>query len=128
MAQDTATQIPASTGPGDGKLLLTIDEAAQRLGIGRTLMYRLVSTGVVQSVTVGRLRRVPCECLSEYVARLRVGQAKDALAAISSLAEHGLTRGDLDTMSLADLEVAVARLRSAIAGRDDTRCIEDSAA
>ena len=37
-------------------LLLTVEEAAQRLSIGRTTMYSLVSTGVIKSVTIGRLR------------------------------------------------------------------------
>ena len=128
MAQDRAVQVPASAGPEHGKLLLTIDEAARRLGIGRTLMYRLVSTGAVQSVTVGRLRRVPSECLGEYVATLKADQAKGALTSILSLAEQSLARGDLDYVSLADLEMAVARLRSAIPDRDDHHRVEGSAA
>lgn len=57
----------------DLQLLLTVEEAAKRLRIGRTSMYRLVSTGDVETVMVGRLRRVPPECLEEYVARLRSG-------------------------------------------------------
>ena len=48
-------------------------EAAKRLRIGRTSMYRLVSTGAIETVTVGRSRRVPEECLAEYVTRLRQG-------------------------------------------------------
>ena len=52
-------------------VLLTVEEAAKRLRIGRTSMYRLVSTGAVETVMVGRLRSVPPECLAEYVARLR---------------------------------------------------------
>ncbi|GAB3751966.1 helix-turn-helix domain-containing protein [Microlunatus parietis] len=52
-------------------LLLRIEEAAARLGIARTLMYHLVRTGEVESVHVGRLRRVPVACLEEYVAALR---------------------------------------------------------
>ena len=52
-------------------VLLTVEEAAKRLRIGRTSMYRLVSTGAVETVMVGRLRRVPPECLAEYVTRLR---------------------------------------------------------
>ena len=52
-------------------VLLTVEEAAKRLRIGRTSMYGLVSTGAVETVTVGRLRRVPEECLAEYVTRLR---------------------------------------------------------
>jgi len=60
------------------RLLLRIEEAAQRLGIGRSLMYRLVLTGEVESVHVGRLRRIPAECLAEHVARLRDGARKSA--------------------------------------------------
>jgi len=52
-------------------LVLTIEQAAKRLGIGRTLMYALVTSGEIESVTIGRLRRIPVECLSEYVNRLR---------------------------------------------------------
>ena len=34
-------------------LLLRVEEAALRLGIGRTSMYRLVMTGEVESVQIG---------------------------------------------------------------------------
>jgi excisionase family DNA binding protein len=53
------------------QLVLTIEEASRRLGIDRTLMYSLVMSGEIESVTIGRLRRVPVECLAEYVAGLR---------------------------------------------------------
>lgn len=59
-------------------LLLRIEEAAARLRIARTLMYQLVGTGEVESVRVGRLRRIPVACLEEYVERLRASQAKSA--------------------------------------------------
>ncbi|MEV4134405.1 helix-turn-helix domain-containing protein [Dactylosporangium sp. NPDC049742] len=52
-------------------LVLTVEQAAQRLGIGRTLAYALVSSGEIESVTIGRLRRIPAECLTEYINRLR---------------------------------------------------------
>jgi excisionase family DNA binding protein len=52
-------------------LVLTIEQAAKRLGIGRTLMYALVTSGEIESVTIGRLRRIPAECITEYVNRLR---------------------------------------------------------
>ena len=55
----------------DRPRLLRIEEAARELGIGRTLMYRLVLAGEVESVPLGRLRRIPSECLDEYVQRLR---------------------------------------------------------
>ncbi|MDP9798754.1 excisionase family DNA binding protein [Catenuloplanes nepalensis] len=54
----------------DDRVVLTIEEAAQRLGIGRTTMYALVRSGEIRSVTIGRLRRVPVRCLTEYVNNL----------------------------------------------------------
>lgn len=56
---------------GNNRLLLTVEEAADRLGIGRSLMYELIGDGQVASIRVGRLRRVPAEALAEYVAALR---------------------------------------------------------
>jgi excisionase family DNA binding protein len=51
----------------ESNLVLTIEDAAKRLGIGRTTMYALVMSGEIRSVTIGRLRRVPLRCLDEYV-------------------------------------------------------------
>ena len=60
------------------RIVLTIEEAAERLGIGRTLMYSLVASGEVESVQIGRLRRLPTEALTDFVARLRgVGLVRD---------------------------------------------------
>jgi excisionase family DNA binding protein len=53
------------------RIVLTIEEAAERLGIGRTLMYAPVSAGEVESVRIGRLRRIPTDALDTYVRRLR---------------------------------------------------------
>jgi excisionase family DNA binding protein len=52
-------------------VLLTVEEAARRLCIGRTTCFRLVLAGEIESVTVGRLRRVPSDAVSAYVAKLR---------------------------------------------------------
>jgi excisionase family DNA binding protein len=62
-------------------LLLTVEEAAQRLSIGRTTMYSLVSTGAIESVTIGRLRRVPSESLEKYVSSLRTSCQRESAAA-----------------------------------------------
>jgi excisionase family DNA binding protein len=51
-------------------LLLTVEEAAATIGIGRSLMYELIATGDIQTVRVGRLRRISPEALREYVAQL----------------------------------------------------------
>ena len=55
----------------DERLLLSVVEAARRLGIGRTLMHELIGTGQIRSVHVGRLRKVPTDALEAYVAALR---------------------------------------------------------
>jgi len=55
----------------DDRLLLTVVDAARRLGIGRSLMYELLDAGQIESIHVGRLRKVPVEALTEYVQRQR---------------------------------------------------------
>ena len=57
----------------DDRLLLSVVEAARRLGIGRTLMYELLAAGKIESVHVGRLHKVPVRALDAYVARLTAG-------------------------------------------------------
>ena len=61
----------------DEKRLLTVDEAAQRLGIGRSHAYIYVLKGELESVKLGRSRRVPAEAVEEFVKRLRGEQAED---------------------------------------------------
>ncbi len=55
-------------------VLLTVKEAARRLRIGRTVCYRLISSGELESITIGTLRRVPADAPAEYVARRRALQ------------------------------------------------------
>jgi excisionase family DNA binding protein len=52
------------------RVIYTIKEAGIRLGVGRTLMYELVMSGAIRSVTIGRLRRVPAQCIDEYITQL----------------------------------------------------------
>ena len=52
-------------------LLLTVAQAAQRLGVGRSLLYELMATGELQSIHVRRLRRIPADEITAYIARLR---------------------------------------------------------
>ena len=61
----------------DEKRLLTVDEAAQRLGIGRSHAYIYVLRGELESVKLGRSRRVPAEAVEEFVKKLRGEQAED---------------------------------------------------
>ena len=63
------TIVDTEDGAGEVRLLLTVTEAAHRLGVGRSLMYELLASGRIPSIRIGRLRRVPCEALSDFVAR-----------------------------------------------------------
>lgn len=55
-------------------LLLTVEETAQRLHIGRTLAWQLVHEGRLPIVRLGRCVRVPLRALEEWLAR----QAREA--------------------------------------------------
>jgi excisionase family DNA binding protein len=79
MSTTTSGEIERTTA---AVLLLTVEEAAQRLSIGRTTMYSLVSAGAIKSVTIGRLRRIPSECLDEYVSSLRTNGQPESAAAL----------------------------------------------
>ena len=39
------------------KLLLTIPEAAERLSLGRSMVYQLIAAGRLRSVSIGRARK-----------------------------------------------------------------------
>jgi excisionase family DNA binding protein len=54
-------------GQPDQRLLLTVSEAAQQLRIGRSLLYELITEGKIESIHVGRLRRIPPEALDAYI-------------------------------------------------------------
>ena len=60
--------------PVEPTLLLTVEEAASQLRIGRTQTYALLMNGRIQSVTIGRRRLVVRSGLAEYVQRLTAEQ------------------------------------------------------
>lgn len=67
---------PKSATPRD-RVLLTVEEAAERLHIGRTTTWGLVKNGELHSVQIGRLRRVPASAIDEYAAQLLAGHDSD---------------------------------------------------
>lgn len=50
--------------------MLTVEQAAERLSVSRTTMFSLIKEGAVNSVLVGRYRRVPASDLAAYIASL----------------------------------------------------------
>ena len=72
-AKSPATQSVALD-PQRPRTMLTVEEAAAELGIGRTTAYALVKSGELPSVKVGRLRRIPLTEIHAYTARLLADQ------------------------------------------------------
>jgi excisionase family DNA binding protein len=56
------------------KLLVSVEEAAQMLSIGRSLVYKLVMSKQVLSVKIGRNRRIPVFALEAFIAQ-QTGQS-----------------------------------------------------
>lgn len=53
----------------DSKLLVSVDEAAILLSLGRSLVYELVQRGDIITLKIGRSRRVPVKALHTFIAR-----------------------------------------------------------
>jgi excisionase family DNA binding protein len=56
--------------PMPQRKLLTVEEAAELLHIGKTKTYALVKSGDLESVMIGRLRRIHIDAVNDYAARL----------------------------------------------------------
>ena len=65
---ETAMSSPAATTPLT--LLLTAEEAAMALRVGRSKIYELMRSGELRSVKLGGSRRISAAALTEYVAAL----------------------------------------------------------
>ncbi|MGH3343690.1 MAG: helix-turn-helix domain-containing protein [Carbonactinosporaceae bacterium] len=51
--------------------LLTVPEAMHRLRLSRWMVYNLIRSGELESVTIGRCRRIPDTAINDYITRLR---------------------------------------------------------
>jgi excisionase family DNA binding protein len=63
LRDETATQRRPSEREPDR--LLSIEQAARTLGIGRTALYSEIGAGRIRSVKVGRRRLIPSSAISE---------------------------------------------------------------
>jgi excisionase family DNA binding protein len=63
-----AIDAPHSTDPRE---LLTVDEVADILKVGRTTVYELLNSGDLPSVTIRRCRRILPSDLNTYIASMR---------------------------------------------------------
>ena len=70
------------------KLLLTVEEAAGLLSIGRTRVFALIRSGELASVRVGSSRRVTPEALQQYVEGLNGPRRAQAPAPVTRARRH----------------------------------------
>lgn len=73
LATEHADNVRPAARPLPPRVLLTVEEAGERLGIGRTTAYSLVRSGELESVRIGRLRRISVSAIDEFAARLVAG-------------------------------------------------------
>ena len=64
--QETYSRIESKS---QARVLLSVDEAAMALSMGRTFVYHLLMRGELASIKVGRRRRIPVSALHDFVSR-----------------------------------------------------------
>ncbi len=65
----------------DAKLLLSAEEAASRLGVGRTTIFGLLAAGDLQSLKIGRRRLIPTAALAAFVEQITTTGRRDVARA-----------------------------------------------
>jgi excisionase family DNA binding protein len=58
-------------------VLLTVEDAAEALSLGRTKVYELLESGLLPSVKIGRARRIPLSGVREFVQRVAASAEED---------------------------------------------------
>lgn len=53
------------------QILVDVREAARRLGLGRSMVYRFIESGSLPSLKIGGSRRIVVADLERFVQRLR---------------------------------------------------------
>ena len=52
-------------------MLFTVEQVAQILGIGRSTVFQLIKSEQIESIRLGRSRRIPVDAMQNYVDELR---------------------------------------------------------
>jgi len=65
------TQAPEDRNTGELVLLLSVEDAGKALGVSRSTVYELISSGELEVVHIRRSVRVPVDAVHDLVRRLR---------------------------------------------------------
>jgi excisionase family DNA binding protein len=68
MPQVSTQRKPVDATDGDGGRLLRIEQIAERLSVSRSMAWKLIDSGVLRSVRIGRAVRVRPHDLEAYLA------------------------------------------------------------
>ena len=56
------------------EVLLTVDQVAERLHMSRPVIYDLLRSGELESITIGKSRRIPASVVDAYIEGKRQAQ------------------------------------------------------
>lgn len=89
---DGAFLLPDSSPKGQeianmAKFLLTIPEAGEMISISRATTYKLISSGQLRPIKIGRACRIPLAEIERYLSELALQQYGDAEMALPSRVE-----------------------------------------
>jgi excisionase family DNA binding protein len=65
-----AVTVMSVSGPDSDLQLFEVPEVMKMLRLSRTVIYELIRSGRLRSVTQGRARRIPAAAIREYIALL----------------------------------------------------------
>jgi len=92
--------------------LLTIEEACQALGIGRSKTYQLLTSGELASIKIGSRRLVAVTSITEYI-RQQLHADDGSRLPTADLIEDLIALGELHSVTLGDhLFVSVESLNA----------------
>lgn len=66
------------------KIAYTVEEAAELLSLSRAQVYRLIETGELGSLRIGKARRVSAEQLVEFIRRVEADPPPTALQILAA--------------------------------------------
>ncbi len=61
----------------ENPILLSAEQCAELLGLGRTFVFKLLAEGRLQSIALGRRRLIPRDALDAFIAAERERQAAE---------------------------------------------------
>ena len=73
------------------KLMYTVGEACKLLSLSRAFLYRLIDSGEIESITIGRARRITSAQLDAFV-KAREGESEQGATGSSAFRTFSRTR------------------------------------